>query len=53
MQAYLDKSGDTIRPTRKTLQDDKMIMDSGRTRKNSAGNDCTVWVSMNWDGLLL
>lgn len=53
IQAYLDKSGDTIRPTRKTLEQDRLIMDSGRTRKNAAGNECTVWVSFNWDGLLL
>lgn len=53
VQAFLDKSGDTIRPTRKTLEQDQLIMDSGRTRKNAAGNECTVWVSHNWDGLLL
>lgn len=53
IQEYLDKSGDTIRPTRKTLQQDGLILDSGRTRKNAGGNDCTIWVSHNWDGLLL
>jgi hypothetical protein len=52
IQAYLDKSGDTIRPARKTLQDDKLIVDSGRTRKNAAGNDCTVWITYEYEGQL-
>lgn len=53
IQAFFDKSGDTIRPTRKTLQDDKLIFDSGRTRKNATGNDCTIWISYEFDGVLL
>lgn len=53
IQAYFDKSGDTIRPTRKTLQDDRLIVDSGRTRKNAGGNDCVIWVTHEFDGMLL
>lgn len=53
IQAYFDKSGDTIRPTRKTLQNDGHIVDSGRTRKNAAGNDCVIWVTDNYAGMLL
>lgn len=43
-QDYLHIEGNTFRPTRKTLVDDGYIYDSGRTRKNSNGNDCVVWV---------
>ena len=53
LQEYFGKSGDTIRPTRKTLQKDGFIIDSGRTRKNAAGNDCTIWVTTDNDGRLL
>lgn len=53
IQAFFDKSGDTIRPTRKSLQDDGLLVDSGRTRKNAGGNDCTIWVTHEFDGMLL
>lgn len=53
IQAFFDKSGDTIRPTRKSLQDDQLLLDSGRTRKNAGGNDCTIWVTHEFDGMLL
>lgn len=53
IQAYFDKSGDTIRPTRKSLQQDGLISDSGRTRKNSAGNECTVYITYEYEGMLL
>lgn len=53
IQAYFNKSGDTIRPTRKTLQTDGLISDSGRTRVNDAGNECTIWITYEFDGMLL
>jgi len=53
IQAYFDKSGDTIRPTRKSLEQDQLISDSGRTRKNAAGNECTVWITHEFEGMLL
>jgi hypothetical protein len=52
IQEHLDKSGDTIRPTRKTLEKDGLIVDSNRTRKNAAGNDCVIWVTYEWEGQL-
>ena len=52
IQAYLNKSGDTIRPTRKTLEKDGLLVDSNRTRKNAAGNDCVVWVTYEYAGQL-
>ena len=52
IQAYFDKSGDTIRPTRKTLEKDGLLLDSGRTRKNAAGNECTIWITNENEGRL-
>ena len=43
MQANLNLSGDTIRPTRMTLLKDNYIIDSGETRNNVNGNPCVVW----------
>lgn len=52
IQEHFNKSGDTIRPTRKTLEKDGLIVDSCRTRKNAAGNDCTIWVTYENEGQL-
>lgn len=52
MQEYFNKSGDTIRPTRKTLEKDGLLVDSNRTRKNAGGNDCIIWVTYEYEGQL-
>ena len=44
MQIALKMSGDTLRPTRGKLLKDGFIYDSGKTRQNSNGNECIVWV---------
>jgi hypothetical protein len=44
MQATLNMPGDTLRPTRLSLLKDKLIYDSGKTRRNANGNECVVWV---------
>ena len=45
IQSVLKISGDTLRPARLSLLKDKLIYDSGKTRQNSNGNDCIVWLS--------
>jgi hypothetical protein len=52
MQEHFNKSGDTIRPTRKTLEKDGLLVDSNRTRKNAGGNDCIIWVTYEYEGQL-
>jgi len=44
LQAALNMSGDTLRPARLSLIKDGFIYDSGKTRQNAKGNDCTVWI---------
>jgi len=39
----LNLAGDTVRPTRKTLEQDSFVIDSGTTRNNHNGNACIVW----------
>lgn len=48
----LNLSGDTVRPTRKTLEQDLYVIDSGLTRNNHNGNACIVWRA-NIEGQLL
>ena len=48
----LNLSGDTVRPTRKTLEQDLFVIDSGLTRNNQNGNACIVWRA-NIEGQLL
>jgi transcription initiation factor IIE alpha subunit len=48
----LNLSGDTVRPTRKTLEQDLFVIDSGTTRNNQNGNACIVWRA-NIEGQLL
>ena len=45
MQAILNMPGDTLRPTRLSLSKDGMIYDSGKTRQNTNGNECIIWVA--------
>ena len=39
----LNISGNTVRPTRQSLQKDGYILDTGFTRSNANGNQCIVW----------
>ena len=48
----LNIAGDTVRPTRKTLEQDLLVIDSGMTRNNHNGNACIVWRA-NIEGQLL
>ena len=48
----LNLSGDTVRPARKTLEQDLFVIDSGLTRNNQNGNACIVWRA-NIEGQLL
>jgi len=45
MQTALSMSGDTLRPARLSLIKDGFIYDSGKTRQNAKGNECTVWIA--------
>jgi hypothetical protein len=47
IQRNLNLSGDTVRPSRITLFQDGLIIDSGGRRKNANGNDCIVWRSVD------
>jgi hypothetical protein len=53
MQEYFQKSGDTIRPVRISLVKDLILMDSGRTRANSSGNQCIIWTVNTFEGMLI
>lgn len=53
MQEFFNKSGDTIRPARSSLVKDNILMDSGRTRENAAGNPCIIWVVVDFEGMLM
>ena len=48
----LQISENTVRPTRKTLEIDGFIRDSGLTRKNRNGNDCIIWRASE-EGMIL
>jgi hypothetical protein len=43
IETALAMSGNTVRPTRISLQKDNYIIDTGLTRKNQNGNECIVW----------
>jgi len=47
IQRNLNLSGDTVRPSRITLFQDGLIIDSGERRKNANGNECIVWRSVD------
>lgn len=53
MQTTLHMSGDTQRPTRTTLQQDGLIMDTGETRRNARGRECIVYRSTDVEWTLL
>jgi transcription initiation factor IIE alpha subunit len=50
--ATLQISENTVRPTRKTLEIDGFVRDSGLTRKNRNGNDCIIWRASE-EGMIL
>jgi hypothetical protein len=43
IETALEMSGNTVRPTRQSLQKDGYIIDSGTTRTNANNNQCIVW----------
>jgi hypothetical protein len=45
LQTILKMPGDTLRPARLSLLKDELIYDSGKTRQNSNGNECIVWLA--------
>ena len=51
-QIALRIDGNTMRPTRGSLVKDGYLIDTGITRKNTAGHDCIVWRSAEGDMLL-
>jgi hypothetical protein len=44
IEALLKGKHQSISAGRRGLVIDNFIIDSGRTRKNESGNECTVWV---------
>ena len=48
----LQISENTVRPTRKTLEIDGFVQDSGLTRKNRNGNECIIWRALD-EGMIL
>jgi transcription initiation factor IIE alpha subunit len=49
IESNLNLDGNTVRPTRKTLEQDELIIDSGSTRSNHNGNQCIVWRAISAD----
>jgi transcription initiation factor IIE alpha subunit len=49
IESNLNLDGNTVRPTRKTLEQDELIVDSGTTRSNHNGNQCIVWRAISAD----
>lgn len=47
LEAVLKSSHQTVSASRRSLVIDGFLIDSGKTRKNSLGNDCIVWVVAN------
>lgn len=52
IESSLHIDGNTVRPSRKTLEDDGFIIDSGTTRANKNGNQCIVWRAASINMLL-
>jgi hypothetical protein len=44
LEQFLSGKHQTVSASRRSLVIDGFIMDSGRTKKNAEGNDCTIWV---------
>lgn len=53
IEAFLHIDGNTVRPSRKLLEQDGLIINSGITRKNKKGNKCIVWKAVEVNGLQL
>ena len=51
IEAFLHIDGNTVRPSRKLLEQDGLIMNTGITRKNKKGNNCIVWKAVEINGL--
>lgn len=49
IERNLNLDGNTVRPTRKTLEQDGLIIDAGFTRANHNGNQCVVWRAASTD----
>jgi hypothetical protein len=47
LEAFLQSSHQTVSASRRSLVIDGFLIDSGRTRKNTLGNECIVWVIAN------
>jgi hypothetical protein len=45
IQHHLNMIGNTARPRRKELEEAGLVIDAGKTRKNSRGRDCIVWIA--------
>ena len=52
IEATLSIPGNSVRPLRKSLETPGFIIDSGRTRKNHNGNECTIWRAVD-EGMML
>ena len=52
IERMLGIEGNTVRPSRVTLLRDGLIIDTGLTRPNSKGNQCTVWRAVE-QGMML
>jgi hypothetical protein len=52
IEALLGGKHQTISAGRRALVIDNFLQDSGTTRKNEVGNECTVWVVTPTDGKL-
>ena len=44
IERLLDMKHQTVSAGRRGLVIDGFIVDSGKTRKNESGNECTVWI---------
>jgi hypothetical protein len=53
VEQHLHIDGNTVRPSRKLLEKEGLIIDSGITRKNKKGNDCIVWKAVEINGVQL
>jgi transcription initiation factor IIE alpha subunit len=49
IESNLNLDGNTVRPTRKTLEQDELIINAGLTRANHNGNQCIVWRAISAD----
>ena len=52
IEETLSIPGNSVRPLRKSLETQGFIIDSGLTRKNQNGNECTIWRAVD-EGMML